>query len=155
MKKSKYFRLEELVPPEIFKSEGENAWNHLSSDLIDSIDGLSEFLHEKLNTEKDHIVITINNWLWVKVNPLTESGYRIPATKTGAPKSEHKLGNAVDAKVKGFNAGDIQKLILQYQDDPRLLKITRMEANPPTSSWTHIDCEVLGPNVKRIHVFIP
>jgi hypothetical protein len=155
MKKSKYFSLEELIPPEVFKAEGEKAWAHLQDDLIDLLDGVHDFLHEKFDTPGETIVITINDWLWVKQNPLTESGFRVSNTTTGAPQSQHKKGGAVDIKVRRIFADRIQKAIIASQDDPRLAKITRMEKNPPTSSWTHLDIEKLPSSMKRIHVFIP
>ena len=149
MKKSKYFRIEELVPPAVFRAEGDGAWERLQDDLIDALDGVHDFLHEKLGT----VVMTVNNWVWG--GQYNESGYRVPETKTGAPGSMHKAGGAVDLKIKDHPAADIHKLIIDNQDDPRLQKISRMEASSATTTWCHLDVKALPMGKRRIHVFIP
>lgn len=65
MKKSKHFAVEELVPPEVLKAEGENSWKHLSANLIDGIDGFYEILHEQIKLQDgEKLMIIINDWRW-------------------------------------------------------------------------------------------
>lgn len=148
--RSARFRLEELVPPSIYLVKEEAAWELLTDNLILALDGVHDLLHELFDTATGRITITINDWLWKGI--YYESGYRDPKSSIGAPGSQHKLGNAADIKVKQVGAAVIQRAILDHQDDPRLLTITRMEANPPAKTWTHIDC---APTPHRIHVFVP
>lgn len=163
MKKSKHFAVEELVPPEVLKAEGENSWKHLSANLIDGIDGFYEILHEQIKLQDgEKLMIIINDWRWG--GQYHESGFRILGTSTGATNSQHKKGSAVDIKVKIKAANgsirvipaiQVQKILLDNQNDPRVAMITRTEKNPPTTGWTHIDCKVLVAGQERIRVFQP
>lgn len=131
MKKSKYFKLEEFVSPEVFKKYGEKSWMFIDSKLIETMD----FIREKLN-----LPIYINDWNWGGKN--TQKGLRenmcdIVQSYTKKRKiyiSAHCLGKAVDFNIKGMSAVSFRAWIQLYKDE--LPFNIRIENHVP---WNHLD----------------
>lgn len=128
--KCKYFKIKELVNPDLLKKIGEEtAWKLFDERLLKAADGI----REKFGP------CTVN------ANGLTDCGLRDINSKTGATYSAHKLGRALDmhirsielqysgnktAKTKEYNK--IREVIMM---DPRF-DVLNFEHN---INWLHID----------------
>ncbi len=133
----KHFEIYELVDRATFELDDGRAWQHFRPEALEALDGLRDFFG---------VPITVNNW-WNGVGQMQFRGYRTEDCPVGAKFSEHKKGNAFDCTVQGINADVVREIILANQDDPRLIKIMRLEADV---HWVHFDCKEV---TDRIHVF--
>ena len=133
---SKYFKIQELVPPETFKVLGDDCWEFFPDSSIMMLDGAREFFGKP---------VTVNNWLWG--GAFKYRGYRPPECPVGAPRSYHRSGRAFDLDVKGMPAEEVRRHIVDNQDNPLLIWINRMEKDV---SWVHIDS---GEGKNRIYLF--
>jgi len=138
MYKCKYFKISELVPPEIINLPEDYLWELFDENILRVIDNIRETLDRP---------ITINNW---KIGgSFSLRGFRPKNTKIGAPQSAHKLGKAIDFDVKGMTAEEVRKyLIKNYKLFP---EIGRIEDDV---NWVHIDT-IKKPNQKKIYLFKP
>jgi hypothetical protein len=146
MIRSDHFNLQELVPPETYEKMGDAAWELFSDEAIQMIDGVRVFFNKPS---------TINNWMWINgdlTNTLRYRGYRPPECTVGAKGSMHRKGMAFDMDIKGISAAVARGMIIEHQDDPLLIHITRMEADV---RWLHIDCGEVPEGKSRIYVFKP
>ena len=141
MKPMKHFKLYELVDPQTYETKGAKAWEHFTEDILFSLDGLRDFFGRP---------VTVNNWM--AGGQFLFRGYRPPWYFGGAKLSQHRLGNAFDCDVAGMPANQARKEIIDHQDDPRLIMITRMEN---TVTWLHIDCGPVPEGQHRIYLFNP
>ena len=142
--KSRYFKIEELMPPDVFKRYGEQCWMFLNPLLILSIDALRELYND---------TITVNDYLWG--GNYTESGFRPSWSKTGGWLSQHRLGNAIDAKGRNKSkeeADRLRTLILSNRD--KLPHITAIEDGRIATTWAHLDVRNCSDN-SRIWVVRP
>lgn len=80
--------------------------------------------------------VTINNY--ATGGQYKESGLRDINTKTGAKKSAHKEGKAIDIKVKGMTAKEVYDWCLLKQMELYALGIREIEDNACTPTWTHL-----------------
>jgi len=64
-------------------------------------------------------------------------GWRPKDCSIGAPKSQHKLGNAVDLHCSGMSADDVRSLIRKAIANGALEYIGGIELGV---SWIHVDC---------------
>jgi hypothetical protein len=135
----KYFKLEELIDRATFYLYGEDAWKLLNPDALDALDGIREFFNSP---------VTVNNWFGG--GPFQYRGYRSENCPVGAKGSYHKRGMAFDLDVKGKDADEVRKIILDNQENPLLQKIQRMEANV---IWVHFDTGKIPNGKKRIYLF--
>lgn len=128
---TKNFSTYEFVPEEIYAKYGEHSRRFISP----QIPAIAQFVRSRFNS-----AVTINNWLG---NPsgyiYTESGFRMPDTKTGAKLSSHKRGSAIDIKVTKVTPEDVQQDILDHWSMYRDVGLTTIELWTPT--WTHLSCE--------------
>ena len=133
------FTLQELVPPSIFNRLGEKAWDLLNEDALRSL----QALRDKFGP------ITVNNWSFG--GPFKESGLREADTKTGAPKSAHKRGEAFDCKPRASRVKDIYDYVIAHGEQfPLIRRIENIKATP---TWFHFD---VVPHAGRgIRVFMP
>ena len=123
--KPKNFRLEELVPPGIFKARGERAWEMLDARALFTL----QTLRDKFGP------FIVNNW---HVGGLfKESGLRSLETKTGAKLSQHRFGRAIDAKHGTLSASEILRYIQEHREDFPYL--TTVENPAMTPGWFHFD----------------
>lgn len=126
---SKYFLIQELVPPGIYTQFGEKAWWFIQPVLIGVLDALREDVGRPL---------LVNNWH--TGGSYQFSGYRPPETKIGAPYSMHRMGLAADVKCKGWKPADILKVIQDNQAKYLALGLTTYENLQATPTWLHLDC---------------
>lgn len=116
----KYFKIEELVNPIIFKMLSPELCENLIKDYIkNSLDLIREDLGEP---------ITINT------GDLQNCGIRLLNHPTGAKKSKHKLGIAYDLHTK-----NLSKLIDLIKKDYKKYHVSRIENPDITKTWLHIE----------------
>ncbi len=121
----KFFILQELVPPSLFDLLGEQAWELFDQNALIALDKLREHFG----------AIVVNDWH--KGGPYKESGLRETNTKTGAPRSAHKVGKAFDCKPKKWTVSDMYNYVV---DNPREFpEIRRVENIRFTPTWFHFD----------------
>jgi hypothetical protein len=121
----KYFKIQELVTPEIYKARGDAAWQLLQAPALRSLD----LLREQFG------VCTVNNW--AAGGTYRESGLREFGTKTGAPYSQHKYGAAFDCKFRSATPQEIFAWVLEYSQ--AFPEITTVEDVAATPTWFHFD----------------
>jgi len=130
MKKCKSFKIQELVPPDVFKSHGEDAWAFVDPKLIDMVDLLKERFPKG--------TITINNYLWN--GSRVASGLRIPTNEHYSKTSQHALHpvdlvfRAVDCLFSDYDAEDVRQDI---KDNPDVY--VHVRGLEDGVSWLHMD----------------
>lgn len=123
--KPAHFKLQELVPPDVYQALGERAWELLDLRALVTLDHLREALGP----------ITVNNWH--AGGNYKESGLRSPATSTGAKYSQHKFGRAFDCKFNGVTPHEARDYVLRNAD--RFPYLTTIENPDATPTWFHFD----------------
>lgn len=135
----RHFKVQELVPPAVYKQRGAAAIELLDDRILRSADQLRDDLG----------AIVINDWLWG--GSFTGRGLRIPGMGDYRHTSQHAGGRGLDLAPKDVSAGFMRKHILANPD--RYPFITFVEGGTPT--WVHIDCRNLRKGSKRIVVWTP
>lgn len=146
MYKCKYFKLQELVCPDVYKQYGERAWEFFDVSFLKDLDLIRELLG---------VPIIINNWN--TGGQYRESGLRCDlcnevkkSTSKGKINMSAHRNNGADLKPKGISIQKAKDLILNNQDKFQAFK--RIESTEFTSTWLHIDCRG---HHKGIKVFNP
>lgn len=80
--------------------------------------------------------VTINNY--ATGGHYKESGLRDINTTTGAKRSAHKIGKAIDIKVKGMSAREVFSFCLDKQIELYAMGIREIEDTKYTPTWTHL-----------------
>lgn len=80
--------------------------------------------------------ITINNY--ATGGQYKESGLRDVNTTTGAKRSAHKEGKAIDIKVSGMSAKDVYEFCLKNSDKLYELGVREIEDQRFCPSWVHL-----------------
>jgi hypothetical protein len=135
----KHFSIEELVDRATFERLGDEAWDLFHPDILQALDGVREFFDKP---------VTVNNWKWGGLYQFR--GYRPPDCPVGTKGSYHRKGEAIDFDVKDMLAGIVRGMILEHQNDMRLITIQRMEADV---GWVHIDTGKVPEGRDRIYLF--
>lgn len=130
-----HFKVQELVPPELYEKEKDESIKYLTNDILYSIEHVWKFFNMYY---PGRVQILINTWVWG--GKFKYRGFRPKDCLEGALYSQHKDGNALDFDVyysgKIIPAKNTRKLILSHREQFPL--ITRMEGNV---NWNHIDCK--------------
>lgn len=135
--KSKHFRIEELVPKELFDLLHEDTlWAIFDDDLIIALDTIKE--------KFSNGTMTVNNWLWN--GNRSQSGIRTKESKYYSPTSQHSKGCAIDCVFSEYNAEEVRKYIVENREE--FPTITRLEDKV---SWLHFDTKPTGQ--KEIYLF--
>ena len=136
MYKPKFFKLYELLPPEIYRSEDKH-WELLDERLLETLDVIREILGVPLicNT-------------WYQGGNRRYCGFRVANCKVGAVNSYHKRGMAADLLSNKLTAEEMRQIIDKHQD--RLPYPVRIERSV---SWLHIDVAEIDYNGKKIYYF--
>lgn len=132
MSKSRYFKIEELVCPDVYKKFGEQAWMFIDGRLVETLDIVREKILGK--------PMVVNNW--TAGGSFTQRGLRcnlcqLVKDKTKSNRlylSAHNFGKAIDATVQGISAEEARKLIVKNQI--LLPYPVRLEEGV---SWLHLD----------------
>lgn len=130
----KYFKLEELVTPELFKEYAANPdylWRKLNPQILEAADILREYYGKP---------ITINTWH--NGGPFKESGFA-PNRVAGAKLSAHKFGLALDVKIQGANYDNVRADIKAGKLPKRFYECVNVVENN-TATWLHIGYENTG-----------
>lgn len=67
-----------------------------------------------------------------------ESGLRDINSTTGAKKSAHKEGKAIDIKVDGMSAKEVYDWCLSHQMELYAMGVREIEDHAMTATWTHL-----------------
>jgi hypothetical protein len=123
-----YFKVHEVVPPELWDRYGELAIRYMDPRLLANLVALRKQIN---------LPMTINNY---RLNgDRTSSGLRTPESSHYSMGSAHSYGMAIDA-VGPFNVKEVRQKLL---DESIVLPYPcRIEMNV---SWLHIDVMALGP----------
>lgn len=133
----RFFRIEELVPKEIydqFKSAGreQSLWWLFDYNALRMIDSIRGFYG---------VPATINNWHvggdW------HYRGFRPHDCKVGAKYSQHKFGRAFDMNLKGIPADQIRADMRSKTGSPTFMEVSACEDGVP---WLHVDTRNKEPN---------
>lgn len=134
MYKCEHFKIQELVPPQVYKDRGELAWELLDERALRIID----------NLRNDYGTCVINNWsfggkrMW--------SGLRTAESPYYKKYSQHSFGRAFDCIFSKTAAEKIRQDILS---DRRFYpNLSSLELG---TSWLHFDVR----NTTKIKVFNP
>lgn len=143
----KYFKIYELVTPEIYDKYGEKAWWFINPLLSTSLDDIREGVSEEIGRP---IYIKINTWYYHQIHNtgevgFTESGLRDFNTTTGAKMSIHKLGGAADLKPVGISCAKLRQHILANP-----VKYPFVRAVEIRGTWVHIDVRATGSDTVMI-----
>lgn len=147
MYKCKYFKIQELVCPHVYKKYGDKAWEFFNKEFLKDLDTIREVLE---------VPIVINNW-HIK-GSYKESGNRCQLCSIVAKKivnkelnmSMHNLYQAFDLKPKGL---EIKKAVEMVMDNVHRFKVIKRIENPDyTLTWLHIDTKG---HHKGIRIFNP
>ncbi len=123
--KSKYFRIEELVPKHIYEKRGDKAWELIDYGIILTID--------KLKTIFPNGTITINNWVWN--GDRQWSGLRTPESPYYSSTSQHSYGRAVDILFSAYDNQEVAQYVLDNPSEFPFIKGVERGV-----SWCHLDC---------------
>ncbi len=130
---SEHFLIQELVNPETFAEHKDDSLDLIDHKLIDIL----EFI--RVDTG---LPITVNNWH--TGGQYKESGLRDPNTKTGALKSAHKLGKAVDPKIKNWTGKEWYEYVKKNSKKLYQLGLRRIEDRKIATTWCHMDTKEHG-----------
>jgi hypothetical protein len=130
------FKLQELIPPDIYQEFGDKALFLLDQNMVKMVDGVRNFFG---------VPVTINNW-HIK-GSFTLRGFRPSDTSVGVKYSQHKYGRAADMDIQGYTAEDARQAILKNQKSPLLNWITVIEDKV---NWLHADCR----NIKTEQIIL-
>lgn len=133
---SRYFKLQEFVPMEVYKARGEKAWELLDPSMIRLADKVKEAFPKG--------TMTINNWLWN--GSRNWSGLRTPDSPYYSKYSQHSFGRAFDAVFSEYTADEVRKYILDNID-----KFEELKGLELGISWLHCDVR----NSKELKKFYP
>jgi len=127
--KTQYFKIEELVHPDIIRQWGVQSWMFLDSRMLWTLDELRKMFGK----------CTCNNWSFS--GQRIDSGLRPFDSVTGAQFSAHKMGKAFDLIFTDITAEDIRKIIKKDPKNDSFKYITRIEESIKGKeiSWLHID----------------
>lgn len=140
---SKFFKIYELVSPNVYRKYGERSWMFFDPRLIETLDFIREYFGEP---------ITINNWNWggyFTQRGLRENTCPIVKNKTNdfvIYLSAHVLGKGVNLHINGYTADEVREKLMEIA---KLLPYPiRLEKDV---SWVHID--VMDEEREKIYIF--
>lgn len=117
--------------------------------LPDGYDDLS-VMDERILKLADDIRELLDVPCTINANGRQYCGWRPEDCKVGAPKSQHKLGKAVDLHPIGMSAEDGRTLIRKAVAEGLLPELGAVEEGV---SWVHISCQPrINGQVKWFHV---
>ncbi len=127
---SKYFKIQELVPKELFDLvHNDVLWGVFDDKLILSIDELKKTFNSG--------TMYINNWFWGLGR--SQSGLRTKGSTHYSPTSQHSIGKAIDCVFSDYDREDIRTFIKNNPD--KFPYIRRLEGGV---SWLHVDVKETG-----------
>ena len=144
MKVSDHFELNEFIDPVTLAEIGDDAVKLIDSKLF----AIAELLRKVTGKP-----VVINGTL--SGHTYTESGYRRQDSPTGAKKSAHKEGKAIDCKVVGMSTPAVHTLILAHEKAFYDVGVRQMEDVAYTPTWTHLSTRGIDNTSKKIQIIKP
>ncbi len=140
--KPKNFRIEELVPENVFKVRGEKCWELLSERLLRSLQEIREYVNRPM---------ILNDWLW-KGNRQNQV-LRVSDYYESVSYSQHLRGYAADVLIEGMGPRESRELIIQMKRKGKIEFVTAIEDKV---DWLHFDCrETERVNEDGLFIFEP
>jgi hypothetical protein len=133
MNVSEHFIVQEFIDPVTYEAEGDDSIKHIDPKLID----IAEFIRVDIG-----LPVTINNWH--NGGQYKESGLRNKDSKTGAPKSTHKIGKGMDVKVKDWGGIDWYEYVKKNANKLYEKGLRRIEDKAIATTWCHMDTKEHG-----------
>jgi len=135
--RSKYFKIQEFVPPEMIEAKGESkCWEYVDIGLMKTFDQLKEDFPKG--------TISLNTWLWG--GDRKASGIRMPESDYYNFYSMHPWGKAGDALFSGYFVETVRQYIL---DNPN--KYPYVKGMELGTAWLHVDTR----NREKLITFYP
>ena len=128
----RYFKIQELVPRDVYNTRGEKAWQLFDYRALKTL----EWLRENLGS------CTVNDWLWGGLRTYEfymQDGYTTKAealNKIALSYSQHKYGRAFDCKFRNISAEDARQWI---KDNWRKSGFDWAITLEEGVSWLHFD----------------
>ncbi len=122
MYKPRFFKVQELVPPSVYKKMGERAISLIDERVLITLDQL----RLKLG------LCTVNDWCFG--GKFEQSGLRTDECKEFSPTSQHAFGRAMDCKFRDHSAEEVRKFVINNR--AKFPYITFIETDV---SWFHFD----------------
>lgn len=144
MYKPEFFAPYELVPKTVYNKypNKDDIYGLIDERLLRIIDMVRKWAG---------VPLTVNNW--EMGGNRNESGLRDPNTSTGAPKSAHKEGKAVDIISNIKTAQELWMIIEQHKDElPCNIRIEKTSSGKPIT-WLHIDVNASPSQIEKIYYF--
>ncbi len=131
MKVAKNFYLSEFLHPSFLENKGINPLWFVDPRVFTMAQALRNRFQKP---------VIINDW--VTDGAYSLSGLRPFSSSIGATFSQHKYGRAIDPKVLGIDALEVQLDIRRNWKFYQRAGLTTIEDSTPT--WTHMDCRNTG-----------
>ena len=145
----KYFHVQELVGPKVYKKYGEKAWMFLCPRLLYTLLVIREGIGQPM---------TINNWhsggRFKQRGLRSNLGYIfLSKFKKGILYlSGHVLGKAVDFDVKGMTANEVRDWLVENESIlPYKIRLEN-KMGGKFISWVHVDM-LWSPSNKKVYKF--
>ena len=129
----KNFKIQDFINPITYAELGDDSIKLIDPKLI----VLAEFIYEDTGLKP-----YINNWN--EGGQYKESGLRDKDSKTGAPKSTHKLGKGMDLKIKGWGGKEWYEYVKKNFKKLYELGLRRIEDKSIATTWCHMDTKEHG-----------
>lgn len=130
---SKHFIVQEFIDPITYSKLGDDSISLIDPKLI----AIADFIREDTG-----LPVTINNWH--NGGQYYESGLRNKDSKTGAPKSTHKLGMGMDVKIKDWGGKEWYEYVKKNFKKLYDLGLRRIEDKTIATTWGHMDTKEHG-----------
>lgn len=135
MQVSKNFVLQEFINPNIYAIHGEKSIDLIDKKLID----IAQFIRDKTG-----VSVTINTWH--TGGHLKDCGLREQNSTTGAKKSQHKLGKAIDVHIGNWTGQQMNDWAKEHKKELFDLGVRQIESAALTTSWLHCSTKETGVN---------
>ena len=132
----RFFKIHELVPPDVYNERSDKAWQLLDSRLLITLDRM----------RMRYGPITVNNYFWG--HDRKYSGLRTPDSEHYSPTSQHTFGRAADCIFREIGVDVVRTDILEHPYDTEFQHINAIELD---TSWLHFDVR----NCDRVMTFKP
>lgn len=119
----RHFKLQELVPPDVFNARGVSAWELLDPSLLFALDCIRD----------KYGPILVNNWH--SGGELKYRAFRPSDCKVGATYSQHRYGRAADITPLEADLTAVYKALCEAEI-PGVTTVENIEATP---TWIHLD----------------
>lgn len=151
MRLNKYFDMREFVSPKTWGLIKKLPQDELIKKFYTLVKPETVKMAVKIREYFDAPMI-INDWHLGGKH--TQRGYRLPTSRVGAKKSQHKVGRAIDFNIKGLTSDEVYLIIIKDEELFYMFGARRMENSSYATTWTHIDTKETELE-NSIYIFVP